>query len=74
MTPCHILLMWRVKRHDQLAPSADPATPQVLHYQRDAYILLQSENGPCPLLAIANILLLSGKLSLSPRAMGSGVV
>lgn len=27
-------------------------------------ILLQTKNGPCPLLAVANVLLLSGKLEL----------
>ncbi|KAL7488648.1 hypothetical protein ACHAW6_014245 [Cyclotella cf. meneghiniana] len=36
-------------------------------------ILLQNENGPCPLLAAANALLLRGLLSLPPRCQQSGV-
>ena len=32
---------------------------------RQSAILLQNENGPCPLLAIANILLLQGKIQIS---------
>jgi len=31
---------------------------------RQANILMQSKNGPCPLLALANILLLRGELSI----------
>jgi len=47
---------------------------QVLHYERECRILLQAENGPCPLLAIANVLLLSGRISLSNRAISTGIV
>lgn len=36
----------------------------ILFYQRPVQIVLQNLNGPCPLLAIANVLLLSGKLVL----------
>ena len=33
---------------------------------RPVQIVLQNLNGPCPLLAITNVLLLAGKLSLQP--------
>lgn len=36
----------------------------IVFYQRPVQIVLQNLNGPCPLLAIANVLLLSGKLVL----------
>jgi len=58
-----------------MASSSDPQSyrvKKVIHHERECRILLQSENGPCPLLAIANILLLSGKLSLSSRAISTG--
>jgi len=45
---------------------------KILHYERECRILLQAENGPCPLLAIMNILLLNGKLSLSAQAISTG--
>lgn len=37
------------------------------------HILLQNENGPCPLLAASNCLLLKGLLTLPPRAIRNGV-
>lgn len=37
------------------------------------YILLQNENGPCPLLAAANALLLQGTISLPVSAVRTGV-
>merc|ERR1712086_737721 len=37
-------------------------------------ILMQAVNGPCPLLAVANILLLAGRLELPPTARQHGVV
>jgi hypothetical protein len=36
--------------------------------------LLQNENGPCPLLAAANCLLLKGSISLPSNCVGAGVV
>jgi ubiquitin carboxyl-terminal hydrolase MINDY-1/2 len=47
----------------------------LLHFGqgRDVYILLQNENGPCPLLAAANCLLLKGSITLPPRAIRIGV-
>jgi len=44
----------------------------VTFYERECRILCQSENGPCPLLAIMNLLLLRGKLSLSASAISTG--
>ena len=38
------------------------------------HILLQNENGPCPLLAAANCLLLKGSIELPSNIIGSGVV
>jgi hypothetical protein len=35
-------------------------------FERNHSILTQSENGPCPLLAIANSLILKGKLTIHP--------
>ena len=37
-------------------------------------ILLQNENGPCPLLAAANALLLRGRIRLDPKCVRNGVV
>jgi hypothetical protein len=37
---------------------------QIQHQGRDVMICLQNENGPCPLLAISNVLLLRGAISL----------
>ena len=47
---------------------------QVMHYERECRILLQAENGPCPLLAIANVLLLRGSVSLTGQAISTGMV
>mmetsp|Transcript_15166 Transcript_15166/g.35151 ORF Transcript_15166/g.35151 Transcript_15166/m.35151 type:complete len:399 (+) Transcript_15166:2-1198(+) len=38
------------------------------------HILLQNENGPCPLLAAANVLLLKKSIELPSKCIGSGVV
>lgn len=35
-------------------------------FEREVAVICQNENGPCPLIAIANILLLQNKLNLSP--------
>lgn len=37
---------------------------QVSFFKRDVVIICQNENGPCPLLAIANVLLLQGKIQI----------
>eukprot|EP00656_Telonema_subtile_P050816 TRINITY_DN6681_c0_g1_i2.p1 TRINITY_DN6681_c0_g1~~TRINITY_DN6681_c0_g1_i2.p1 ORF type:complete len:577 (-),score=157.77 TRINITY_DN6681_c0_g1_i2:183-1913(-) len=47
---------------------------KVNFYQRTAYIMMQAENGPCPLLAMANVLLLHRKFSLSSGAISAGNV
>lgn len=39
------------------------AVKKVHYYGREVPILLQAENGPCPLLAIANVLTLKGQLT-----------
>lgn len=45
-----------------------------MRYQNsDRKILLQNENGPCPLLAAANALLLKGVISLPSESIRSGV-
>jgi ubiquitin carboxyl-terminal hydrolase MINDY-1/2 len=44
-------------------------------FQEKIYqILLQNENGPCPLLAAANVLLLKQSITLPPSCKGAGVV
>lgn len=40
---------------------------------RDVHILLQNENGPCPLLAASNCLLLEGLVTLPDRAVRNSV-
>lgn len=42
--------------------------PLILADGRRIPIVLQAANGPCPLLAIANVLLLRGAISLSTNA------
>jgi hypothetical protein len=44
------------------------------HQSRPCHILMQNENGPCPLLAAANVLLLKGSISLPSNFIGAGVV
>ncbi|KAN0033995.1 hypothetical protein ACTFIV_000475 [Dictyostelium citrinum] len=39
---------------------------RITYLQREVSIILQNENGPCPLISIANVLLLSQKISLNP--------
>ena len=47
---------------------------KTVRYQNsDRKILLQNENGPCPLLAAANALLLKGLISLPSESIRSGV-
>jgi len=41
---------------------------------RPCHILLQNENGPCPLLAAANVLLLKDSITLPSGCTGAGVV
>eukprot|EP00980_Cylindrotheca_fusiformis_P009989 scaffold2212_cov143-Cylindrotheca_fusiformis.AAC.7 len=43
-------------------------------WSRPCHILLQNENGPCPLLAAANVLLLKGSISLPSNTISAGVV
>ena len=56
----------------QPAPLPPPPTHRLKHVQlpggRGVPVVMQSENGPCPLLAIANVLLLRGNISLPPGA------
>ncbi|CAJ1959877.1 unnamed protein product [Cylindrotheca closterium] len=42
--------------------------------ERPCHILLQNENGPCPLLAAANILLLQDSITLPSNCVGAGVI
>lgn len=37
------------------------------YFGRDLKILLQGQNGPCPLLAIANVLIIRGTLVINPE-------
>jgi len=39
---------------------------RIRHNEQELPILMQNENGPCPLLALSNVLLLRHKLSLHP--------
>lgn len=56
-------------------PDAGPETSYVIKrvpfFSRDVPIFLQNENGPCPLLAIANVLSLRRELKLPARLAGS---
>jgi len=45
----------------------------VMYHGSSRKILLQNENGPCPLLAVANALLLRGEIDLDPACVRSGV-
>jgi len=47
---------------------------QIQYKDQSYHILLQNENGPCPLLAAANVLLLKKGINLPPKCVGSGVV
>ena len=53
-------------------PPPPPPTHRLKHVQlpggRSVPVVMQSENGPCPLLAIANVLLLRGNIYLPPGA------
>ena len=50
------------------------ALKRVQYRGRDVSILTQNENGPCPLIAIANVLLLSRRLELGPRHLDRGFI
>lgn len=50
---------------------AEPMTytiKTILFMKRRVPIMMQNQNGPCPLLALANILLLRNQIQLSPDA------
>ncbi|KYQ92611.1 DUF544 family protein [Tieghemostelium lacteum] len=53
---------------DDLGPSIDIANQykvkRIQYLGKDVSIILQNENGPCPLISIANVLLLQQKISL----------
>ena len=49
-----------------------PLTHHHHHQTRRVHILLQNENGPCPLLAAANCLLLRNAIQLSPLSKDHG--
>merc|ERR1711907_215151 len=55
-------------------PSLVYRLKKVNFYNRQCYIMMQAENGPCPLLAMANVLLLRGRFSLSSAAISRGNV
>lgn len=44
----------------------------ILHQNERRHILLQNENGPCPLLAAANALLIRGAIKLPPSCIQNG--
>ncbi|KAL3936046.1 MAG: hypothetical protein SGBAC_008559, partial [Bacillariaceae sp.] len=47
---------------------------EITFKERPCHILLQNENGPCPLLAAANILLLKDSITLPSNCIGAGVI
>ena len=47
---------------------------QVEYSDRSCHILLQNDNGPCPLIAAANALLLRGAVSLRPAIKRANVI
>jgi len=47
---------------------------EIKFQERPCHILLQNENGPCPLLAAANVLLLKDSIKLPSNCIGAGVV
>ena len=57
---------------DQPTPPPPPPMHRLKHVQlpggRGVPVVMQSENGPCPLLAIANVLLLRGNITLPAGA------
>jgi hypothetical protein len=60
------LFRWLAGRRAAMEASPDDVYPlkRIVFYQRPVQIVLQNLNGPCPLLAITNVLLLAGKLTL----------
>ena len=44
---------------------------QITYYDRKCVIILQEENGPCPLIALCNILSLRGRMDLLPLVKGN---
>jgi hypothetical protein len=57
---------------DDVASAKETQSPPIywvkqIHFlQRDVITICQNENGPCPLLAICNVLLLRGHLDIHP--------
>jgi hypothetical protein len=47
---------------------------KISYLDRSCHILLQNDNGPCPLIAAANALLLRGAVSLRPAIMRANVI
>ncbi|GMQ05216.1 hypothetical protein CsSME_00050331 [Camellia sinensis var. sinensis] len=54
------------ERRDEPAKEMEHKTKAVQFLGRTTPIILQNDNGPCPLLAICNVLLLKNNLNLSP--------
>jgi hypothetical protein len=63
--------------HQELTATISSTQPQpsvvvnfrlkkISFFHRDVVIICQNENGPCPLIAISNILILQGKIIISP--------
>ena len=69
-------------QHQQQQQQRQQQAVQQIAYQlksveylgRTRSILLQNENGPCPLIAAANVLLLRGRMTLDPKCLRNGVV
>mmetsp|Transcript_10058 Transcript_10058/g.20551 ORF Transcript_10058/g.20551 Transcript_10058/m.20551 type:complete len:412 (+) Transcript_10058:52-1287(+) len=47
---------------------------QIKFFGQERSILVQNENGPCPLLALCNVLLLRNAITLPRRSLGTGSV
>lgn len=47
---------------------------QIKFFGEERSILVQNENGPCPLLALCNVLLLRNAITLPQRSLGTGSV
>ncbi|KAL7167391.1 hypothetical protein ACSBR2_037955 [Camellia fascicularis] len=54
------------ERRDEPAKEMEHKTKAIQFLGRTTPIILQNDNGPCPLLAICNVLLLKNNLNLSP--------
>lgn len=47
---------------------------KIVYHERQCHIVLQNENGPCPLIAAANVMILRGAISLNSDAIRANVI